>query len=399
MKVRSIAVCSILLLLVSACARQPLGPASQMISSPDDITGVRESRIGAQRATVVWRHRLSGEEHYFDHVLTNHPLGLMFGYFDRQEPKAVFARAILDPATGGILQKGALNRVASYCFWPQVILHEEAGELRLETERGTLMSPQLPVAQGWFDCLQREDGVVLLGYDQEGRFITYLDEQGESRWTYRPAPRGPKEIFVLEAFGSRERLTDLGNGLLGAYGLSIRGLIALDADTGQLVWDYHIPIEDRICSVDLSDDGIWVGGLSYDYGGVVALLAADGTVIRELEHPAPVVAVGALDEKACWFMAGWGPDGDNRVYLLENDRLAQEVLDEIEFGPVPEVNHSLVFVNSTKGLVYLWQPGVAVEAFELPFHGDPKSTQVLGARDGMVIIQHKNEIYAVSFEE
>ncbi|NLW17293.1 MAG: hypothetical protein GX033_06590 [Firmicutes bacterium] len=400
MKIKVIAVCFLILVVVTACGRRPNGSTGPIISLPDDIVWGRESRTTAPRATVVWRHRLSSEGQYFNHVLTEHPQGFMFGYFDRQGPVAAFSRTILDPATGTVLQRDVLEKVTPYGFCPDAIFHKEAEEIRLETDGGTLVLPQLPEAEGWFDCLLREDGVVLLGYDQAGRFITYLDAEGEKRGIYRPEPRGPKEIFVLETYGSQERLVDLGDGLLGAYGLTIRGLIALDMETGQLVWDYHIPMEDRICSVSVGQDGIWIGGLSHDYDGVVALLAPDGAVLRELEHPAPVVAIGALDDRACWFMAGWGgPDGDNKVYLLEHDRLAQEVLEDIEFGRVPEVNNSLVFLNSTQGILYQWQPGQVAQAYELPFYGEPNSTQMLGARDDMVLIQYKNEIYAILLEQ
>lgn len=355
-----------------------------------------DNRTDVSVVSVVWKQNLNGNWQVFEHVLTNHPQGLVFGYLDRQDAKAVFTRAVLDPATGNVLQQRVLERLNAYCSWSDAILHTEAGEIHLETEGGPLVLVNLPQAEGWLHCLQREDGLVLLGYDLEGRFITYLDELGETRWTFRPERRGPREIYVLETYGSRERLIDLGNGLLGAYGPSIRGLLALDAQTGQLVWEYHIPIEDHICSVAVSDDGIWVGGLSYDYGGVVALLAPDGTVLRELEHSAPVVAIGALSEKACWFMAGWGPEGENRVYLLENDRLAQEVLGGIEFGPVPQIDSSLLFVDGSKGILYCWRPGQAAEAYELPFNEGSSGVQMLGARDDKLILRYKSEVYAVT---
>lgn len=397
MRSKLVVLCVLLVLVVTSCAKQTPAPAGPIVSQPYHAPKVEESRTGEEQVTVLWQHNFPPGSDYFEHVLANHPQGIMFDYWERQGQTSIFSRAILDPNTGCVLQAGPVERVHPHCFWFNAVLLKEAGEVLLHTEAGTTLLPQFPEAQGWFDFLPHEDGLVLIGYDDAGRFVICLDKHGETRWSFRPPKRGPDEIFVFEAFGSREKLVDLGNGLLGVYGLTIKGLVALDSTTGQVVWDYHIPMEDRICDVSVGADGIWVGGLSYDYDGVVALLAADGTVLREIEHPAPVTAIGALEGKACWFMAGWGPDGRNKVYLLEHDRLAKEVFEDIEFGVVPQIDNSLVFVDGIQGLLYLWQPGQDAQAYELPFYGSPNSIQVLGARTGIIIVQHKNEIYAVSF--
>lgn len=208
-------------------------------------------------------------------------------------------------------------------------LYIEGGETLLDiTEAMMIELPQLPPAHGWLHILQHEDGVVLFGYDQNGRFITYLNRLRESVWSFRP-PR-QENAFVFEAFGSRETIVDFGDGLLGVYGATVCGLIVIDSNTGQ----YHIPGEDRICAV--AAGGIWVGGLVDNNTGVVALLGTDGSVLREVEHSTPVIAIGAFED--------------------------------------PEAN-------------------------KLPFYGTPNRSQVLGERDSMVILQHKNEVYAVAVGE
>ncbi len=395
MRSKLIVLCVLLMLVATSCAQAPT-PAAPISWQPDTAFEAGESRTGEEPVTVLWQHNFPPGCDYFEHVLANHPQGITFGYWERQGQTFIFSQAILDPDTGSVLLAGPIEGVHSRCSWLDAILHQEAGDILLDTDAGTIVLPQLPEANGWLDFLPREDGLILLGYDHAGRFVVYLDQQGETRWTFRPPKRGLEETFVFEAFGSREKLVDLGNGLLGVYGSTVRGLIALDFATGQVVWDYHIPMEDRICAVSVGVDGIWAGGLSYDYDGVVALLDLDGTVLREIEHSAPVTAIGALENKACWFMAGWGPDGRNKVYLLENDRLAKEVFQDIEFGVVPQMNSSFVFVDGIQGLLYRWQPGQDVKAYELPFYGSPNGIRVLGARDEMIIVQHENEIYAVS---
>lgn len=396
MRSKLIVLCVLLMLVVTSCAKQAPAPAGPIVSQPDPAPKVEESRTGEEQVRIQWQHSFPPGTDFFEHVLANHPQGVMFGYWERQGQSFTFSRAILDPETGSVLQAGPVERVNPYCSWSNAILHEYAGEILFHTDAGTTVLQQFPEASGWLDFVLREDGIILLGYDDAGRFVIYLDQQGETRWSFRPPKRGPEEIFVFEAFGSREQVVDLGNGLLGVYGLTIKGLVALDSTTGQVVWDYHIPMEDRICAVSVGADGIWVGGLSYDYDGVVALIGIDGTVLREVEHSAPVTAIGALENKACWFMAGWGADGRNKIYLLEHDRLAKEVLEDIEFGVVPQMDNSFAFVDGVRGLLYRWQPGQDPEAYELPFYGSPSSIRVLGARDGMIIMQHKNETYAVS---
>lgn len=387
-----VALCMFLVLtcLATACVEETPLPA------PIGEKG----RTGEKQVSVAWVHDFNPDVLHFEQVLVNHPLGPMFGYWSNSGQESVYVRTVLDAKTGNVIHKGGTQLAIPSSSSPNAILYIEGGETLLDNNEGMMIElPQLPVAHGWLDILQHEGGVALFGYDQSGRFITYLNRVGESLWSYRPPRRLPENSFVFEAFGSRDTIVNLGNGLLGVYGTNVCGLIAIDSNTGQVAWEYHLPKEDRISTAAAGDDGIWIGGLGDDNTGVVALLGADGSVLREIEHPAPVVAIGALEDQACWFMAGWGPDGRNKVYLLEQDHLAVEVLGDIEFGAVPQIDGSLIFLDGIKGLLYRWQLGQDPEANELPFYGIPSQSRVLGARDGMVILQHKNEIYAFAVEE
>lgn len=387
-----------LLLVLSACAGASPSPLAPNGVQPIPLPPVgSESRTGAEPVTVVWRHSFRRDRDYFDHVLVNHSEGIVLGYWEYRGQSALFRRVTLDGETGVGRLTAVMEPTQPAMGSRSAILYQQAGEIWLDNEYGTIQLPPLPQPDGWLDILPFEQGAVLLGYQLSGRFVTRLDGQGETVWNYYPTKRGPQDTYVYETFGSRERLVQLNDELLGIHGLSLRGITALDIATGQAVWEYHIPQEDRICDVAISDDGIWVAGLSSDKAGVVALLASDGTVLREVEHPAPVTAVGPLPDQACWFLAGWGPEGGNKLYLLEQDRLAREELTDVEFGSVPLDGAAFVFINGIQGLLYRWLPGQATQAYELPFYGMPNQTQVLGARDGRIIVQHQHEVYALAY--
>lgn len=155
---------------------------------------------------------------------------------------------------------------------------------------------------------------------------------GQQAWTR--TMKASEGGWVFESLGGRETLQQVFDQYLAIYGPGIAGLTILDAATGTIAWEYHIPKEDYILAVTESAMGLWVCGTVDGHESVVALIGRDGEVKCEApvaEIACNIAPIGLASDSRCWFMSGAGKGGPNRVYFWDGHTAPQLVLSDIAF--------------------------------------------------------------------
>lgn len=124
-----------------------------------------------------------------------------------------------------------------------------------------------------------------------------------------------------------------------------KGVVAVDASTGEVRWRYASPTADQVYTPAIS------GGRAYavsEDGTVVALDAATGNVVWTAPTGAPNEAVAALADGLVYV-----PTNGRTLVTLDAGTGAlrwQAVIVGVPFGPV--IAHGMVLVGTTTGVLY-----------------------------------------------
>ncbi|MFP5264405.1 MAG: PQQ-binding-like beta-propeller repeat protein [Blastocatellia bacterium] len=205
------------------------------------------------------------------------------------------------------------------------------------------------------------------GTDTHGDSIVALDaDTGSLVWTYKNAARD-RDGDNFD-FGASPVLFDTGGYPLLAAGSKDGHCYAVSRETGELAWDTRVTDgggDGGIISSPAAAYGkIFMGAsVGKTSGKVVALDQRTGTIIWQAEQPAPVVGAAAVAGGAVFI---GGSDGSLRVYDAETGAALWSAKRGPMFGGV-SITSDRVFIGSADRYVYSFslssdaaQPGASI---------------------------------------
>lgn len=295
---------------------------------------------------------------------TGEPAGpeVGFPYITQLSPTTRLQGAAASPSEGVLallLQEGADAYLHTIDMDSGALLAEESGKslfpstssrfdkilfkgntgVKLITRSGTYICDDLPVwvADGSrvikdLEVVKNGYAILALDSDLQRQVTAVID--GSEAWTHfvrEPLDGG----WIFEAHGGSETVQTIFDNYLAVYGPGFAGLTVLDAQTGAVAWEYHLPREDYVITIAESASGLWVSGIIDSHESVVALIDRDGKVKNRITVAgiaARIAAIGPASEDKCWFMAGpVGLGGLNQVYLWDGQSEPVLVLEEVDF--------------------------------------------------------------------
>ena len=383
----------LLLFLLITC----LAIACTNQQQPPKVGEQEDGRTGEDKVKVAWKYELPRNTDQLRHAVFNKK-GLVLCTFTNKPHSDTLL--VLNPQSGELQQQTPIGATYNESTAFDFFLHSIDGEITLETSSGSFINPKLPQTPILNQCLPLADGFVLCGFRNVGgyglpnpdsRFVSRVDAYGVELWSWNADDLGPELHF-----DGKGHLIDLGTARLL---LSSRtyGLLIINTNTGDLVWEHPMTNGDLIMDIALGKDGIWLAKVDANWQlATILLLGQEGDILREVSFPGPVHDIGPLTGSSCWFT--FGEKISREVYLLEPDQEPYQIVENIESVGIAEADTAPVFLNSIKGTLCFLQAGGWIKEYELPFYGD-LGPKILSVKDGLVIIHYGDGIIAVIIDQ
>lgn len=255
-----------------------------------------------------------------------------------EEGTAAFLHTI-DMDSGALLTDEVGKSIFKAIRFNKVLFKSDAG-VKLITQSGSYSFSDLPTwvtdgSRPLFDVELLANGYALLGLSNGSQRQVTAIIDGRQAWVH--TVQKSEGGWIFESHGGKETLQKVFDNYIAVYGPGHAGLTVLDAKTGTVAWEYHLPKEDYVISVSESASGLWVSGTTDSHESILAFIDQDGKVKRQIAMPGiagRIAAFGPVTENKCWFMCGLvGEGGPNQVYLWEGQADPVMVLEEVSFRP------------------------------------------------------------------